>query len=155
MAQVKLTYSGTDYIVRCTNITPGWRNLNVANPNANGGSVVEVQTQSFENPTYSLGGVHILKLSTDVTVVSTTSTYYLAYNDLLNMAKSRYDGTNPIVLTVTMDDSSSVLLNSAGSSTGIKVVVDSFNFPIDVDVVDYGGSRRYFMSGTVVLRETA
>jgi len=150
MSQVKLTYGGSDYIVYCDTVVVGWKNNNVIKPNANGTSVVEAQTQGFDNPIYTLQRVHLknegLETSTDMT-----------YNDLLTMTKNQYNGSNAITLTFTFSNSGSTetQVGSDGSSP-IKVVIDTFNFPISATTeYDDGTNKFHIPVGTITLRETA
>ena len=117
MTHIKLVYSGTEYAVRATGVTIGGRTNTYNTPNANGTAAVEVQTQSFENPTYSIQGIHFVEGSTN-----------LSYTNLLSMYKHKYTGSNPIYLLVKYEDTD--LVASDGTSTSIPVVMSGFNFPI-------------------------
>lgn len=119
MAFTKLIYNGTTYTVNNTGVTVGGKTNLYNKPDTNGTTVVEVQTQGFNNPTYVLQGVHF-----------TGKAGTLTYPALLNMYKHRYTGSNPIYLLVSYGASDN-LVASDGVSTSIPVVLDSFNFPIN------------------------
>ena len=118
MTYVKLTYSGTTYLVQATSVTVGGQANITSNPDANGTAVVEVQTQSFNNLAYNIQGVHF-----------TGSAGTLTYHIMLEMLKQKYDGTNAITLQVQYGTSTD-LVGSDGATTSIPIVVKSFNFPI-------------------------
>jgi hypothetical protein len=150
MSQVKLTYGGNDYVIYCNQVIVGWRGLNTAKPRANGMQVVEVQTQGFENPTYVLQGVHLIN-------EGLASSGDMTYANLLAMAKNQYTGSNTITFTFTFSNSGTTetLVGSNGTSP-IKVVIDSFSFPIDATSRYSDGSNQYYIPvGTITLRETA
>lgn len=152
MSEVKLTYNSQDYTIFCTGVRVAWNNNNVSKPNANGTTAVNVQTQSFENPIYTLQGVHLTNEALE-------SSDTITYNDLLTLAKVRYDGTSSTAIELTFTFSNSgtteTLIGSDGSSP-IKVVVDSFNFPFIADTEYDDGTNEYYIPiGTITLRETA
>ena len=151
MSSVTLTYGGVPFTVYCNTVQVGWKNNNMAKSKANGGSVVEVVTQSFENPVYTLQGVHLVNEGLESTSVMT-------YSDLLAMAKNQYTGSNAITLGFTYSQSGSTesLVGSDGSTTAIPVVIESFNFPINARNKYSDGTNEYYIPvGTIVLRETA
>jgi len=126
MTYVKIVHTSltpTEVKVYCNQVTTSWRNNTDKKPNANGTTAVEINTKSFENPTYRLQGVHF-KLS------DTTS---LQYAQLISLSKLKYDGTNAPVLKVNYGSGTGYnLVGSDGTSTSIKVIIDSWDFPLDV-----------------------
>jgi hypothetical protein len=155
MAEVKLIFhSGFltyTYKVYCNSVQVGWRNNNTAKPRVNGGAVVDVLTHGFENPTYTLRGVTLTKMK--------TSTGLLTYEDLLLMSKSTNTTVSYIELSanhaLNYSDATAVLLDSAGNDAGIRVVIDSFNFTMDMNALCNSGNKDYILSGDIILRETA
>jgi hypothetical protein len=170
MSEVYLTHktaiTSTSYRVNCTNVSIGWKNNIFSKPNANGGEVVDVQTQSFENPVITLRGVNLVK-------GSTVTRDFLTYDELLTLSKVKNTPTEYLILTVNLFDtwinasaaapSDAVLPDSAGLLGGIKVVIDSFNFDVLVeafvtpsdDVVPGSFEKRKAIVGSIILRETA
>jgi hypothetical protein len=123
MSYTKLIHNGTTYTVNNTGVTVGGQTNIFNKPNTNGTEVVEIQTQSFNNPTYVLQGVHF-----------TGKAGTLTYSALLDMYKHRYTGSNPIYLMVSygaIASSDNTLVASDGVTTSIPVVMTSFNFPIN------------------------
>ena len=110
--------------VYCDNVTVSWKNNNDSKPNANGTAAADVNTQSFENPDYTLNNVRFL-------LANTSS---LQYSHLLKLSKIKYDGTNAPILQVHYGKSGSEvnLVASDEVSTNIKVLVENWGFPIDV-----------------------
>lgn len=100
-------------------------NVNVtAEPYANGSSVAEAQTQTFNNPTYALQGVIITERSGSVT-----------YDKLREWATRQYNSSEKyLTLKIDYGDTSSTLLtDSSGATEGIRVVLKSFNASIGKD----------------------
>lgn len=126
----------------CQRVTAGHKREVNTDPNANGTSIVEAQTQSYENPTYSLSGVRF-----------TGASGVLTYADCVTLAKLNYDGTNAPLLTVSYGKpgSTSVLSDNAGGTTGIKVVLT--NFTTNIDTTDSQGG--YLPITQITFRETA
>jgi hypothetical protein len=128
--------------VRAVGVTVAWKNNNTADPYVNGTTAAKVQTQTFENPTYALTGVHF-----------DGGNNVLTYADLLLLAKLRYNGSNSIKLTVVygLAGSTSNLVASDGSTTAIPVVLRDFTFPIIV-TESTGGYRPV---ATINFQETS
>lgn len=149
-SSVTLTYNGNDYIVYCDSITLSYKMNTVAKPNANGGSVVDVQTQSFDNPIYTLQNVHILYIG--------TSTGYLSYEDLIDMAKHNNTDSSKIRLKVNYagnyTDTGAILRDSEKATDGIKVVLNSFNFSMNTSKKEMGSNQNHILIGTITLQET-
>jgi hypothetical protein len=164
MSKIELAYTNgfntSTYWVTCSGASLSWRNNVVANPNANGGSVVEVQTQSFENPTITLNNVILLEGSTG-------SSTNLNYNTLVQLAKIKYDGTlTYLTLKIYTRQRANFsateypLINSALATSGIRVCITNFNFQIPLDsyehVVAVGQVEgRNIPEGTISFIETA
>jgi hypothetical protein len=128
MTFIKLIHNGTSYTVNATGVSVAGQTNIFNNPNANGNEIVEIQTQSYNNPTYSISGIHF-------TGVSGT----LSYPNLLSMYRHKYNGTNPIYLVVSYGTSSS-LVGADGVSTSIPVVMKSYTFPLNT-----GDSRNAYL----------
>lgn len=146
-----MTFNSTVYQVFCQTVQVSWSNNTTAKPKVNGSTVVEVQTHSFENPTYTLQGVQLIE------DVSSSTFTALTYPTLLSMARNKYDGTNGITFSVDYGVSSSkYLVGSNGSTTAIPVVIKSFNFPINtMDIYSDGSNKWHLPALTIVLQETA
>lgn len=115
-----------------------------ATPYANGGEVSEVQNQTFSNPVYTLQGVLITERSGSIT-----------YDKLREFATRKYDPTDKYLL-LKIDygvDSSTLLPDSAGGTTGIKVVIKSFNANITTD--RYADTDKQVGTASIVFLETA
>jgi len=126
MTYIKITYNSTTYVVNGTSVTVAGQSNTFSKPNANGTDIVEVQTQSFNNPLYNIGGIHF-----------TGASGTLSYPILLSMLKHKYDGTNAITLEVQYGNGTN-LVGSDGVTTSIPVIVKSFNFPINTGDTDDG-----------------
>ena len=134
---------GTPVRVMCTKITPSIKVNNVKTPNSNIGELVEVQTNSFENPKYLCNGIKY-----------TTGTDILTWEDVLTLAQLKYDGTNAATLTVTHKDYNGnevVLPSLSGATSGIKVLLDETP-SINIDVAD--SRDGYLPTGNLIFIET-
>lgn len=142
MSYVKISHSSltpTTVNIYCDNVSINWKNNIEAKPNANGTDIAEVNTKSFENPQYKLGNIHFL-------LSDTTS---LQYSQLLALSKIKYDGTNAPTLQVQYGSGTN-LVGSDGISTSIKVIIESWDYPIDVKNTKLG----YMPIVNINLRET-
>ena len=108
---------GTPVRIMCDSITPSGTKNNNKKPNANGQSMPEVQTQTYENLKYLLGGVHYTGVANQ-----------LAYTDILALYTSKYNGSNAAVLNITYGDG--LVLPGLSGSTDIDVILDIFSLPI-------------------------
>lgn len=151
MASVNLSVKNSSgstlntYKVDCASVQIGWSNSLDTKPYANSLSlgVSEVQKNGFENPIYNLQGVIITERSGT-----------LSYADIVSIAKQTTGSSdNYLVLDVDYGSGSTKLIDSAEASSGIKVVLKSFNFNIGLDT-RYGDTNRA-MTGTIVLQESA
>lgn len=128
MTHIKLTHDSTTYLVNGIGVAVAG-NVNLFNkPLANGTDIAEIQTQSYNNPNYSISGIHFTGVAGSLT-----------YAALLSMYKNKYDGSNPIYLEVQYGDSDN-LVGADGTTTSIPVVVSSFTFPISTS-----DSRKGYM----------
>jgi hypothetical protein len=100
----KVTYSG--------------KKNNSSEPNANGNDMVEVQTQSYNNPTLNIANIKL------------HDTSYLNMKDIQALYKAKYDGSNPIELVVAYG-SDNVVLPSLLHDTSIWCVLESFTVDLD------------------------
>jgi len=85
------------------------------------------------------------------TNVSLTSTAELAQTDLTELIKTKYDGTNPLYLTIKYGPiGAETVINSLSGETRIPVVLESYNFPLNTtDTRD-----AYLPVGTLSFVET-
>jgi hypothetical protein len=94
-------------------------------PNATGTSIIEVQTESAANPTFTLRDVVV-----DNTVAGLASST-LTYNQLQYLYRTKYDGTNPIYLEITVG-TSTVITGYDGATSPIPTVMANYAYPFDV-----------------------
>ena len=126
MARPQITISGGDLtgtkvLVGSSVKISGNKNLD-SKPNENVDGPVTVQTNSYENLVYTINNIHI-----DTSVVNA-----ITYADLLKIYKHKYTGANPLVLTVTYGSAGvHTLMNLKGETSGINVVLKTFNASID------------------------
>lgn len=135
--------------IRCQSVKIGHKRQVTTEPNANSTGVVEAQTQSYENPKYSVQGVFF-----------TGESNTLTYDDCVLLTKLDFDGSNAPVLTVSYNladsngnftNSLQVLSDSAGGTSGVSVVVESFDATVDAS--DSRGAYR--PTASIDFRETA
>lgn len=117
--------SGNWITIYCTGvIVNGTKNL-TSEPNATGTSMVEVQVESSSNPAYTIKDVIVDNTTTGL--VSNT----LTYNQLQYLYRTRYDGTNPIYLEITVSGGT-IIRGYDGSTQPIPTVLASYAYPFDV-----------------------
>lgn len=109
--------SGNPVTVYCDVITISGDKNNNKTANANGESMSEIHTQSYENPKYVMSGIHF---------TGTSGT--LSFDDVLTLYTQRYNGSNATVLNVTYGDN--VVLSGLSGSSDIDVIMDDFSLPI-------------------------
>lgn len=116
--------------VYAKSVTPsGKKNLS-STPNANIQGPVEIQTLAFENPTYVVSGIQIV----------TADANSLQYEHILQLYRQKYARTtdtvigDSTVLQVKYGDgvNEKMLSNVLGESTGIRVLLEDYSYPIDV-----------------------
>jgi len=135
----------TAIIIKCNQVTVGFKNNNSTKPTANGDDIGEVQTISQNNPTYNLQGVMI-----------TGEAGTLTYKNILELLNIDFNGTNAPLLTITYGKGSSTTTvpkwsATPSSSTGpIPVILDAGN--INFDAKDSVGG--YLPTGTLTFVET-
>lgn len=130
MAQITIYYSGftskgtgsgdelyTRTIRGSISSLSGKKNINY-DTNANGGEIVEVNTQSYENISISIQDIKLVPNSE-------SSDTFITWDDILTLYKMNYNGTNAPVLNITYGDSTSV--KGANNSTDIKVILESMD----------------------------
>ncbi len=158
-ASVTLTHpsinSGVAVRILCDQVTVGGKRSNIADPNENNeGTQVQVQTQSPQNLIYTIRGVHF-----------TNQTNTLTYAHILTLYRAKYDGTilgssAAALFTVSYGGVDSAgkysntpisLVGFDGTTTSLRVVLDDFNFPVDVKDSKDG----YRPIASMTLRETA
>ena len=141
MARVTIQHadinSGVAVRVKCTGVSVGGKKNNNKTPNANGDDLVYVQTQSYENLTYSISGIHY-----------TGESGILSWADVITLYKAKNTSTNYAVLTVTYGDSTQ--LTGLAGTTDIKVALDTLNFPIST--ID--SKEAYLPVGSLTFTET-
>jgi hypothetical protein len=128
--------------VLCTSVNVSGKKSLELSPSANVEGPVKIQTQSQENLIYAIKGVHF--------PVNTPTVF--TWQNLLELYRHKFDNTNPAYLEVTYGTFGGAT-NLTGQNyvlTKIPVILDSFNFPIDV-----GDSRDGYMPvGSITLKET-
>jgi hypothetical protein len=108
--------SGNYLTVLCDSIRVSGKKSNIKKPNANlNGSIVEVQTQSIENPSYVVANVNI-----------TGGSGTLTYSHILSLYRLAFTGYNPVYLKF-VSGSSTGLVGVDGSTTEIPVILESFD----------------------------
>lgn len=132
-SQVTLTHSsinsGAAVNVLCDSIQVGGKKTIAANPNANMGDQVEVQTVAADNLRYVMRNVHYALASTSL------SGSTLTYPQMLNLWKLRNVPGQEITMRVTYGKalaSTSFLPGYDGTTQAIKVVLTDFDYPVDV-----------------------
>jgi hypothetical protein len=152
-ATITLTHpsinGGAAVHILCDRITVSGKKTVIANPNSNStDELVEVQTQSVENLSYSVAGIHY-----------TGASGTLTYGDVLILLRHKYGGAAATganaqaLLTVTYGQAGSTtnLIGFDGSTTSIPVVLKDFNFPIDTR----DSKEGYMPIGSLTFLETA
>jgi len=134
-----LINSGNPVTLQCNRVTAGNKRSLNAKPNANVDGPVEVQGKASENRKISLPAVYF---DTGATIVTAEE-----MEDLLQL---EYDGTNAPILTVTYGKTGSETLKSMTGSTSIPVILESYNYPIDVSDTKGG----YMPIGSMTFIET-
>ena len=123
--------------IPCSSLQPSGKKNIESKPNANLDGPVEVQTNSYENLKFVLQGVHFTGEEGD-----------LDYDDVLTLYKSKFTGTNAAKINVTYGTDK--ILKGLEDSTDIYVVLESFNFPIDMRESKDG----YMPVGSLIFVET-
>lgn len=135
-----LVNSGNPVTIRCTSVTTSnKRNLTVK-PNANISAPIEVQGNAVENRRIVLNRV----------MFSSSVATALTEEDLENLLSLEYDGTNAPILTISYDRGGSRTFKSMTGSTSIPVILESYNYPIDMIDSD----QAFLPSGTLSFVET-
>ncbi len=120
-----IIFSGFDTtatrLVSAQSITASGKKNNSVQPLENGTALARVQTQSYDNPRYTMSGV----------VINLANTSSIQYSDILELYTMRYDGTNPAKLRVTYNTTSQ-LTDTDGTTTDIPVILESYTWPIDM-----------------------
>jgi hypothetical protein len=145
MNTVTLTHpsinSGLAVTIFCDSIViTGKKNIG-NEPYVAGTAQAEVHTQSFGNLAINMGGIHF-------TGAANTFTYPM----LLTLYRAKYDKTTPntCYLNVTYGGSTA-LVGVDGTTTNIKVVMESFNFPVSTK----DSKNAYMPVGSINWIETA
>lgn len=134
-----LINSGNPVTLVCNQITvAGKRNI-THKPNANVAGPVYIQTQSFDNLGISISGVHF---------TGTSGT--LTYAQIMSMYTTAYANTAGTTITLNARYGLSNYLTGSDGATNIKVVLESFNYPIDATQTRDG----YRPIGSLTFRET-
>jgi len=135
----------TPKVIKCNSISYALKKSIDKTPNANANSIVEVQTNSFENPVIQISG---LKL--------TDSVGTLTLKNIQELIKHNYDGVNKTTLSITYasyDQTSERNLTSLAdlSTTSIPVVLSSHNLTISAS----DSKDAHLPIGTLSFTETA
>ncbi|OYT26522.1 MAG: hypothetical protein B6V02_01500 [Thermoprotei archaeon ex4572_64] len=142
---IKIIDGATTYTIPGTSVSTSYTVSTVAKQRANGGDIVEVQTQSVANPLYAIKGVHF-------TGKFRTGEVALTQDVLVEWAKRQYDGTNYLTLQVGYgpEDPEQMTLKGYDLSSSIKVILKSFNFPLNTT----NTTDAYMPVGDMILQET-
>jgi hypothetical protein len=140
-AQVTITQAsingGNPITIYCDAVQVSGKRVVETKPNANIDGPVEAQTLAFENPKYVLRGI---RFSPDLTT--------LTYEQVLSLYKLKYTGSNAPTMSVTYG--TRTLKAVDGTSTNIKVILESFDYPIDAR----DSANGYLPTGSLVFVET-
>ncbi len=107
-------------------------------PSANIEGPAIAQTQSFENLTFNIQRV-----------LFTESTDTITMEDVLTLYRHKFNNSDPAYIEA-MYGEDKMLYGSDGVTTKIPVVLETFNFPIDMKTTKDG----YIPSGSLVFKET-
>jgi hypothetical protein len=99
-------------------VTYSGKKNNSAEPTANGNDIVEVQTQSYDNPLINISNIKL------------HDTTYLNINDIHTLYKARYDGTDPITLKIAYDTTDKIVPGML-TDTSILVILETFSIVLD------------------------
>ena len=116
-------------------------------PSANIEGPAIAQTQSFENLTFNIQRVLFTEEvfnSGDVDEISS-----ITMEDVLTLYRHKFDNSNPAYIEA-MYGEDKMLYGSDGVTTKIPVVLETFNFPVDMKTTKNG----YIPSGSLVFKET-
>jgi len=150
--------TGSPIRILCSGVTVGIKKNNTTKPIENGTDIAEVQTQSFNNPTYSIQGLMLADAlsSAEKLKIEPTKTL-MTYSHLLELMALAYDGTNAPTLTITYgraDSNRSVTsatLPQWDKTAGpIPVILDQAN--VNIDTKD--SLEGYFPMGSITFVET-
>jgi hypothetical protein len=149
---VSLTLTSSDLtpsVVRilANTVNVGIKKNNTTQPIENGINLAEVETQSVNNPTYSIQGVSI-----------TGETGTLTYDHVLKLSALHFNGTNAPRLTLTYGKPTAVTLshlkyvtgNLTPTSESIPVILESANFNFSAKDTASG----YIPQGSLTFVET-
>lgn len=155
-AIVTLTSSaltGSPVRILCSGVTVAIKKNNTVKPIENGTDIAEVQTQSFNNITYSIQGLMLADAlsSAEKLKIEPTKTL-MTYNNLLELMALAYDGTNAPTLTITYgrNSTTSTLPQWDKTAGPISVVLDQAN--VNIDTKD--SVEAYFPTGSITFVET-
>lgn len=142
-AQITLTSplinSGNPVTLKCNQISVAGKKNITHKPNANVSGPVYIQTQSFDNLGIGIQGVHF---------TGTSGT--LTYDQVMDLYTGAYDNTAATTVTLNVRYGVSNYLSGSDGATNIKVVLESFNYPIDATQTRDG----YLPIGSLTFRET-
>lgn len=130
MAVITLTSSaltGSPVRVLCSSVTVGLKKNLSNKPIENGTNLAEINTLSFNNPTYTLNNVKI-----------TGASGTLTFKNMLELLKLNYDGTNAPTLTITYGPSTTLEHmeadnNLAITAEAIPVILDAGSIVISAE----------------------
>jgi hypothetical protein len=128
----------------CDRVTYSLKKNVEKTPNANSGSLVEVQTRAFENPVITVSGVRLTGESGTLTL-----------RNIQELIKGVYDGTNAPTLSVTFanyDFSGEQSLTSLDDLTTTNIPVILSNHTLNIDAT--GIKDGHLPIGTLTFTET-
>lgn len=129
--------SGDQTSILADSVVVSGNKNNAKQPNINS-DLVEVQTNTHENITFNVTGVHI-----------TNEEGTLTWSDVLTLYKKRYSGANSSALQIVYGEDNN--LTGLGETTNIKVILDNFRFTIDTK----DSKNAYQPKLTLMFSETA
>ena len=151
MAEITLSCpnvnGGTAVTIHAVSVDYAWKNLTNVTPVPQLYDITCVDFSGWENPLITVQGMFN---------VDDLDTNQIRHAHLLSFSKVRWDGTTANTITLTVPTGIGAtqynLLASDGSTTTLKVVVESFNINLNVQA---GGEMGHIWNFTLVLRETA
>jgi len=149
MGEIKLTYNSTDYKIYCQGVSIGYNPNLFVKSNANGIIPCEVQTNTPENPIYTIRNVQLVEKTGSLTAS--------VLNTLLTTPYDSNNSSTFLTLTIDYGDSSSKTWKGMdGVTSPIKVVVRPFSVTIPMSRSDDGAGNTFEVpTFNLVLQETA
>lgn len=138
--------SGNPVTVLAPRIQPSGKKNLTHKPDANGGDIVEVQTQSYENMGYQFSSVFVPDNPDG-------AEHTLDVEDLQVLYTTKYDSTNPIEVSIEFANhtrTESVALKGTDGASPIKMVLSELSISFDTSRSD----DTYLPTASFTLVET-